>query len=60
MALDEELQLFVCLLLMGAAMVFNNADLFFPLVPALARLPSLALVVFFVLLVDFAIIAIRI
>ena len=38
---------------------FDDADLFFPLVPALARLPSLAWIVFFVLLVGLAILAIR-
>ena len=41
-------------LLIGRAMFFNDADLFFPLVPALARLPSLAWVVFFVLLAGFS------
>ena len=41
------------------AMFFDDADLFFPLVPALARLPSLAWIVFFVLLAGLAILAIR-
>ena len=40
-------------------MFFNDADLFFPLVPALARLPSFAWIVFFALLVGLAILAIR-
>jgi hypothetical protein len=39
-AFDEDPQLFFCLLLIGGAIYFDNADLFFPLVPALARLPS--------------------
>ena len=59
-ASDEEPQLFFCLLLIGGAMFFNDADLFFPLVPALVRLPSLAWIVFFVLLAGLAILAIRI
>ena len=40
-------------------MFCDDADHFFPLVPALARLPSLAWIVFFVLLVGLAIPAIR-
>jgi hypothetical protein len=40
--LDEDLQLFFCLLLIGRAMFFYDANLFFPLVPALVRLPSFA------------------
>jgi hypothetical protein len=41
-ALDEEPGLFFCLLLIGRAMFFDDADLFFPLVPALSSLPSFA------------------
>ena len=39
--------------------VFDDADLFFPVVLALARLPSFAWIVFFVLLAGLAILAIR-
>ena len=51
---------FFCLLLIGRANDFDDDDLFFLLVPALARLPSLAWIFFFVLLADLAILAIRI
>ena len=50
---------FLCLLLMGAAMFCDGADLFSPVVPALNTLPSPAWVVYFVLLAGFTIIEIR-
>ena len=51
--------LLFCLLLIDGAMFLDDADLFFSLVPALVRLPSLAWIVFFVLLAGLAILAIR-
>ena len=44
---------------MGAAEFFDDADLLVPVVPALAILPSLAWIVFFVLLGGLTILAIR-